>query len=58
MGNDPALAMVRWHSERNRGLDPLVATRGLAIVLRERVDFPTMNGGFTITCGIPGNGEL
>ncbi len=56
MGNDPALAIVRWQCNRNQGLDSLIAVRERVNVLWERVNFPTIDGISTVACGTLGNG--
>jgi hypothetical protein len=57
MGNDPALAIVRWQSKRNQGLSPLVAACERANILCERADVPTMGGASMITFGAQAHGE-
>jgi hypothetical protein len=56
MGNDPALAIVRWQCNRSQGLDSLIAVRERVNVLWERVNFPTIDGISTVACGTLGNG--
>ena len=55
MGNDPALAIVRWLCNRN--LDSLIAVRERVNVLWERVNFPTIDGMSTIACRTPDNSQ-
>ena len=57
MGNDPALAIVRWQRSRNQGLSSMIAVRVRDNVLWARVNLPTIDGMSTVACGTPGNGE-
>jgi hypothetical protein len=56
LGNDPALAIVRWPRNRNQGLQLMPAVRERVNVLEERAKFPTMDGMSMITSVTPGNG--
>jgi hypothetical protein len=57
MGNDLALAIVRWQRSRNQGLSSLIAVRGRVNALWGRVDIPTIDGMSTIACRTPDNSQ-
>ena len=57
MGNDLALAIVRWQRNRNQGLSSLITVRERVNALWGRVNIPTMDGMSTIACRTPGNCE-
>jgi hypothetical protein len=53
MGNDLALAIVRWQRNRNQG--SLIAVCERVNALWGRVNIPTIDGMSTIACRTPGN---
>jgi hypothetical protein len=57
MGNDLALAIVRWQRNGNQTLSSLTAIRERVDALWERLNLPTIDGMSTIACRTPGNSE-